>query len=228
MKSLANILSNFAYKIVQGTDTVPVNNIVFNSKEVQLGDLFVAIVGSSTDGHKFIGQAFEAGAETLVCEKIPEIIPSGKTVVQVENAQLALAAMAANYFGHPSETMKVVGVTGTNGKTTTATMLYDVFTQLGYPCGLFSTVKILINDSEAPATHTTPDPITIQSYMAQMRDAGCEYCFMEVSSHGIDQYRTEYIHFDVGVFTNITQDHLDYHETFANYLNAKKRFFDRL
>jgi UDP-N-acetylmuramoyl-L-alanyl-D-glutamate--2,6-diaminopimelate ligase len=228
VKSLADILSNFEHKIVQGNDTVHVNRIVFNSKEVKPGDLFVAIVGHSTDGHKYIVQAFEAGAEALVCEKIPESIPSGKTVVQVKNAQLALAAMAANYYGHPSETMKVVGITGTNGKTTTATMLYNVFRQLGYPCGLFSTVKVLINDEEMPATHTTPDPVTIQHHMAQMRDAGCEYCFMEVSSHGIEQYRTEYIHFNVGVFTNITQDHLDYHETFANYLNAKKRFFDRL
>lgn len=227
MKKLRDILSNCDFELLHGSTDVEVMKITFNSAEVISGAMFVAIKGKKADGHSYIGHAIENGAKVIVCEAYEEST-NDIVVVKVHDTRLALSQMAANWYKHPSETMRVIGVTGTNGKTTTASMLYDIFMELGYPCGLFSTVSIIINNHVQVATHTTPDPLTIQSAMAEMRDAGCEYCFMEVSSHAIDQQRTKNIQFAAGVFTNITQDHLDYHKTFANYIAVKQKFFDQL
>jgi len=228
MKQLTDILAGYDYQLVQGNEKENIIAIQFDSREVKSGDLFVAIPGEQADGHKFIPKAIELGAKTVICEQIPENVADTVTVVKVEDTRDALAYIADRWYDHPSGTMKVVGVTGTNGKTTTATMLYNVFYELGFPCGLFSTVKILIDGEEIEATHTTPDPLSIQKVMANMRKAGCEFCFMEVSSHAIDQKRVNYIDFDAGIFTNITQDHLDYHNTFKNYIEAKQAFFTGL
>lgn len=228
MKKLNDILSGYPYNLVQGSDQVTVQTIEFDSRKIKKGSLFIAIRGTETDGHQFINQAINSGATAIICEQVPDKVSDSSTIIKVENTREALAWMAAAWFDHPSNTMKVIGITGTNGKTTTATMLYNVFRELGYPCGLFSTVKILINEQKKAATHTTPDPMVIQQAMADMRDAGCEYCFMEVSSHATDQDRVKYIDFSAGVFTNITQDHLDYHKTFKNYIEAKQKFFNHL
>ncbi len=228
MKKLQNILTGLEYSLVQGNTDANIENVTFDSRNVAENSLFVAIRGAKADGHRFIAQAASQAASVVVCEELPGPVDENVTVIIVENTRVALAAIAANWYDNPANTMKIVGVTGTNGKTTTATMLYNVFRELGYPCGLFSTVKILINDREETATHTTPDPLAIQSVMAQMRDEGCEYCFMEVSSHAVDQNRVDFIDFAAGVFTNISQDHLDYHKTFKNYIDAKQKFFTQL
>lgn len=227
MKNITTILSGYDFELLQGTPDVEVNHITFNSLHVKPNSVFVAIRGEKADGHTFIPKAVEAGASVVVCEELSVEI-KGVTVVRVADSRAALSQMADNWYDSPSSTMKVVGVTGTNGKTTTASMLYDLFSQLGYPCGLFSTVNIIINGAVRETNHTTPDALTIHATMAEMRDAGCEYCFMEVSSHAVDQKRTQNIRFAAGVFTNITQDHLDYHKTFSNYIKAKQQFFDQL
>lgn len=228
MKQLSNILDGYQYTILQGNAHAEVHAIHHDSRKIKNGDMFVAINGEVVDGHRFIAQTIEAGAGIVLCETPPEKVPETVTVVKVKNTRDAIAYIANNWYNRPSDTMKVIGITGTNGKTTTASMLYALFRDLGYPCGLFSTVQIKINDQEIPATHTTPGPLDIQQTMAQMRDAGCEYCFMEVSSHAVVQHRVHYIDFNAGVFTNITQDHLDYHQTFQNYIKAKQQFFDML
>ena len=207
---------------------IHVNSIVFDSRKVQENDVFVAQKGVQVDGHLYINKAILLGAIVIICENLPENKKSGVTYIKVDDANVALAIMAANFYDNPSTKFPVIGVTGTNGKTTIASLLYQLFMQAGYKVGLLSTVKILINKTEYKATHTTPDSITINKYLNLMLAQGVEYCFMEVSSHGIHQKRTEGLTFTGGIFTNLSHDHLDYHETFATYRNVKKAFFDGL
>lgn len=228
MRKLESIIKNIDYSLVQGSTKAIVKSIEFDSRKVTNGALFFAVVGEASDGHDFINQAIESGAVAIICERELEIHNSEICVLKVEDCRTALSSVVACWFDYPANDIKVIGITGTNGKTTTATMLYETFEDLGYVCGLFSTVKILIHGEELPATHTTPDPITIHRTMAKMRDAGCEFCFMEVSSHSICQKRILDIPFRVAVFSNITQDHLDYHKTFKEYIYAKKTLFDML
>ncbi len=228
MKSLNDILAGVEILESNGDLAILINGIQFDSRKVKPGDLFVAVKGTHVDGHQFIAKAVELGAAAVVCEILPEAIPSGVVVVKIEQTQVNFGKMAAAYYNHPSANLKVVGVTGTNGKTTIATLLYKTFSLLGYKVGLISTIKYYVGHDEFPATHTTPDALQIQELMAKMVDAGCEYCFMEVSSHAIDQDRISGIEFNGGIFTNLTHDHLDYHLTFAEYLKAKKKFFDNL
>ena len=202
--------------------------IVLTNQNINDNDLFVAIKGTIVDGHDFIEKAIAKGARAIICEKLPENFHNGITYVEVKNASRALAFMASNYYEMPSENLKLVGVTGTNGKTTVATLLYHLFKKAGFKVGLLSTVKIMVDNKEYKATHTTPDSLTINKYLKEMSDDGVEFCFMEVSSHGIHQNRTESLYFEGGIFTNLTHDHLDYHNTFAEYRDVKKAFFDSL
>ena len=226
------LLKDILYKVtiekVVGSTSVAINNLEFDSRKVSLNDVFIAIKGTASDGHQFIKTAAEKGALAVVCETLPELIINGITYVQVADSHHALAIMAANYYENPSEELRLIGVTGTNGKTTVSSLLYNLLKKTGYEAGLLSTVKIMVGNAEFKATHTTPDSITINHYLRQMVDAGIEYCFMEVSSHGIHQKRTEGLHFAGGVFTNLSHDHLDYHKTFAEYRDVKKLFFDQL
>src|SRR5690606_12671501 len=213
---------------VVGSTAVKINAINFDSRKVKSKDVFVAVKGTISDGHQFIETAVNQGAVAVICEEIPSVKVEGVTYVKVENAQTALAFMAANFYNNPSENLKLVGITGTNGKTTIATLLYNLFTKAGYKVGLLSTVKVMVADTEYPTIHTTPDSITINSYLKMMNEEGVEYCFMEVSSHGIAQKRTFALQFAGGIFTNLSHDHLDYHKDFADYRNVKKSFFDHL
>jgi UDP-N-acetylmuramoyl-L-alanyl-D-glutamate--2,6-diaminopimelate ligase len=226
--ALKDILYKVAIEAVKGTTDVSVGKIEFDSRKIESDDVFVAIRGTVSDGHDFIEKAISLGAMAVVCEVVPETTHDGITYVQVADTSLALAYMSANYYGDPSAKLKLVGVTGTNGKTTIASLLYQMFKKAGYKVGLLSTVKILVDNKEYKATHTTPDSLTINHYMNEMVEEGCDYCFMEVSSHGIHQKRTEGLHFTGGVFTNLSHDHLDYHPTFAEYRDVKKSFFDNL
>ena len=228
MKLLKDILYKVPIEAVVGDTSVAVNTIVFDSRIVSLNDVFVAIKGSVVDGHQYIKKAIEKGALVIICEQMPAEIINGITYVQVVDANTALAVMAANFYGNPSKNLKLVGVTGTNGKTTIATLLYQLFKKAGYKVGLLSTVKILVDNKEHKATHTTPDVLTINKYLEEMSLAGVEFCFMEVSSHGIHQKRTEGLFFEGGIFTNLSHDHLDYHNSFAEYRDVKKAFFDGL
>ncbi|QDO93622.1 UDP-N-acetylmuramoyl-L-alanyl-D-glutamate--2,6-diaminopimelate ligase [Formosa sediminum] len=228
MSLLKDILYKVAIDTVVGATNIHVNNIAFDSRKIELNDVFVAISGTVADGHGFIETAINKGALVVVCEHIPEQRVNGVTYIKVEDTKVALAIMASNFYQNPSENLKLVGVTGTNGKTTIATLLYQLFKAAGYKVGLLSTVKILINDTVYPATHTTPDSLNINAYLSLMNQEGVEFCFMEVSSHGIHQKRTEGLHFVGGVFTNLSHDHLDYHNTFAEYRDVKKTFFDQL
>ncbi len=211
-----------------GNTAVEVNAIVFDSRKVTEGVIFVASKGTTVDGHQFIDKAIELGAKVILLEQMPAATEEGITYLQVENSNVAMGLMAANFFGNPSRKMKVVGVTGTNGKTTNVTLLHHLFRKLGYDVGMLSTVQNQINETVLPATHTTPDAVACQELMAKMVAAGCQYCFMEVSSHAIEQARIAGIEFAGAVFTNITHDHLDYHVTFDNYIKAKKKLFDQL
>ncbi len=202
--------------------------LTFDSRAVKSGDVFFAVRGTQSDGHIYIPAAIEQGAATVVCEELPAIPDSNVNWVVVENSEKAVAAAASHYYDNPSGKLKLVGVTGTNGKTTIATLLYNLFERLGYKCGLISTVVYKIHDREIPSTHTTPDAIRINSMLAEMVAMGCEYCFMEVSSHSIVQHRIDGLHFTGAIFTNLTHDHLDYHKTFAEYIKAKKGLFDAL
>ncbi|MBC9798035.1 UDP-N-acetylmuramoyl-L-alanyl-D-glutamate--2,6-diaminopimelate ligase [Sinomicrobium weinanense] len=228
MSTLKDILYKVPIDAVTGNTSVAVNVICFDSRNVSLNDVFVAIKGTEADGHAYIKGAIEKGAVAIICEEMPSDIVNGVTYVQVTDTHAALAVMAANYYGNPSADLRMVGITGTNGKTTIATLLYQLFRKAGYKVGLISTVKILVDKEEYKATHTTPDPLTINYYLDLMTRAGVEYCFMEVSSHGIAQKRTEGLQFAGGVFTNLSHDHLDYHHTFAEYRDVKKSFFDHL
>lgn len=228
MRVLKDILYKVQIDAVVGNTSVTINKLQFDSRKVELNDAFVAIRGSISDGHNFIEQAINQGALAVICEEFPKEIVNGITYIKVENAQQALAFMAANYYDNPSEKLKLVGVTGTNGKTTIATLLYNLFTKAGFKVGLLSTVKVMVAENTYDAVRTTPDSITINKYLKQMNDEGVEFCFMEVSSHGIDQHRTTALEFAGGIFTNLSHDHLDYHSSFAEYRDVKKRFFDEL
>ncbi len=225
---LKDILYKVAIEVVKGSTEMAINKIEFDSRKVQENDVFVAIRGTVSNGHDFIEKAINLGAITIVCDTFPEIIVAGVTYIQVKDTNAALAFLAANFYGNPSQHIKLVGITGTNGKTTIASLLYQLFKNAGYKVGLLSTVKILVDDIEYKATHTTPDSLTINYYLAEMNAHEVEFCFMEVSSHGIHQKRTEGLHFVGGVFTNLSHDHLDYHPTFAEYRDVKKSFFDHL
>lgn len=228
MRTLSDILYKCKLIQVVGATTVKCNSIVFDSRQTTPGCLFVAVKGFTTDGHQYIEQAINAGAVAVVCQEIPDLKDLNVTFVKVENSAAALGQMAANFYGNPSEKLKVIGITGTNGKTTIATLLHQLFENSGFKSGLLSTIRIKVGNQELNTTHTTPDAVTIQRIFSEMVEKSCEYCFMEVSSHAIDQSRITGIHFSGAVFTNITHDHLDYHKTFRNYLNAKKSFFDQL
>jgi len=225
---LKDILYKVTINKVIGNTSVAINNIEFDSRKVKLNDVFVAIKGTVSDGHDYIEKISNLGAIAIICEEIPKGIINGITYVQVEDSQVALAIMAANYYENPSEEITLVGVTGTNGKTTITSLLFQLFKTAGFKVGLLSTVKIMVNDTKYEATHTTPDSLTINRYLKEMVDAGVDYCFMEVSSHGIHQKRTEGLHFTGGIFTNLSHDHLDYHQNFAEYRDVKKSFFDHL
>ena len=211
-----------------GQADAEVSLLCFDSRKAEQGAVFIAVRGTESDGHRFISQAIEKGALAVVCEELPAEIDPEVTYVEVEDSAKALGLMAANFFEHPSRELKLVGITGTNGKTTIATLLFQLFRELGYKAGLLSTVENHINDLIIPATHTTPDPIALNSLLREMVDSGCDYCFMEVSSHAVAQSRIEGLSFAGGVFSNLTHDHLDFHQTFSAYLKAKKQFFDAL
>ncbi|WP_313111726.1 UDP-N-acetylmuramoyl-L-alanyl-D-glutamate--2,6-diaminopimelate ligase [Aequorivita sediminis] len=225
---LKDILYKVTIESVVGNTSVAVNNLEFDSRKVSLNDVFIAIKGTVSDGHQFIKKAADQGALAIICETLPKNIVNGITYVQVTNTHKALAIMAANFYGNPSEDLKLIGITGTNGKTTISTLLYKLFKKAGMEVGLISTVNIMVGDTEYKTSHTTPDSITINSYLRKMVDAGVEFCFMEVSSHGIHQKRTEALKFAGGVYTNLSHDHLDYHKDFAEYRDVKKSFFDNL
>ncbi|HET8886435.1 MAG TPA: UDP-N-acetylmuramoyl-L-alanyl-D-glutamate--2,6-diaminopimelate ligase [Salinimicrobium sp.] len=228
MTFLKDILYKVPIEAVVGDTAVGINEINYDSRKVSLNDVFVAIKGTASNGHDFIETAVNQGAVAIVCEDMPKRIVNGVTYVQVLSSHKALALMASNFYGNPSRNLKLVGVTGTNGKTTIATLLYQLFTDAGFKVGLLSTVKIMIADKEFKATHTTPDSLVINYYLKQMNEMGVEFCFMEVSSHGIAQERTTGLHFEGGIFTNLSHDHLDYHKSFAEYRDVKKSFFDSL
>ena len=226
--NLKDILYKVKINVVVGTTNIIVNKLNFDSRKVSLNDCFIAVRGSLSDGHDFIKTAVDQGALAVICETLPELIVNGVTYVAVEDTKHALAIMAANYYENPSEKIQLIGITGTNGKTTVASLLYQLFKNAGYKVGLLSTVKIWVDEKEYPATHTTPDSLTINHYLHEMVNEGVAYCFMEVSSHGIHQKRTEALRFNIGVFTNLSHDHLDYHNSFAEYRDVKKTFFDQL
>ncbi len=228
MKQLKDILYKVHIEAVQGATDITVSKIEFDSRKIELNDVFVAIRGTLSDGHDYIEKALSLGAVAIICEEFPSVIVNGVTYIKVKDSNEALAFLAANYYENPSENIRLVGVTGTNGKTTIASLLYQLFKKAGYKVGLLSTVKIMVDEQEFKATHTTPDSLTINKYLDLMVQEGCEFCFMEVSSHGVHQKRTEALRFEGGVFTNLSHDHLDYHNTFAEYRDVKKSFFDNL
>ncbi|MDO1512010.1 UDP-N-acetylmuramoyl-L-alanyl-D-glutamate--2,6-diaminopimelate ligase [Maribacter confluentis] len=228
MKLLKDILYGVHLTAVSGTTSCDIASICFDSRQVKKNDVFVAIKGTLTDGHKYIDAVVKAGARAVICEELPDTMQDEVTYVEVENGNQALAVMASNYYGNPSKNLKLVGVTGTNGKTTVSSLLYQLFKKAGYKVGLLSTIKIMIDDAEYPTKHTTPDALVINKYLEMMNEAGVEYCFMEVSSHGIHQKRTEGLVFEGAIFTNLSHDHLDYHKTFAEYRDTKKKLFDQL
>jgi UDP-N-acetylmuramoyl-L-alanyl-D-glutamate--2,6-diaminopimelate ligase len=228
MRVLKDMLKGVAVCNTHGSQEVELSAVVFDSRKVVSKALFVAQKGVSFDGHLFIEKAISLGASVIVCQTFPNELHDAVTYLEVENSNVALAKIAANYFDNPSSKLKLIGVTGTNGKTTVATLMYNLFQKAGYKAGLLSTVKIKVGTDTYKATHTTPDSVAINTYLAKMVDEKVTHCFMEVSSHGIHQSRTEALAFDGGVFTNLTHDHLDYHNTFLEYRNVKKKFFDQL
>ena len=228
MALLQDILFRVNIRSVQGATGIEIKDLQIDSRKVSSGSAFIAIKGSSADGHQFIDTAVKNGAKAIICETLPSEKSEEVTYVQVENTAAAAGYMAHNYYGQPSEKIKLVGVTGTNGKTTIATLLYKLFSQLGYTCGLLSTVQNHIGDKIVEATHTTPDAISLNAFLKEMVDAGCTHVFMETSSHAIHQHRITGLHFSGGLFSNITHDHLDYHKTFEEYIRVKKSFFDSL
>ena len=228
MMKLKDILANCNLIEIKGDKDLDITSLSFDSRKVEPGTLFIAVKGTQVDGHAYIENAVEKGAIAIVCEKMPKTQKEGVTYIRVDNSAVALGIGASNFFGNPSRQLKLTGVTGTNGKTTIATLLYRLFTDGGYACGLLSTVENIVDHEVIPSTHTTPDPIELNSLLRQMVDHNCEYAFMEVSSHAVDQHRIAGLYFAGGIFTNLTHDHLDYHKTMANYRNAKKKFFDDL
>ncbi|HQX71823.1 MAG TPA: UDP-N-acetylmuramoyl-L-alanyl-D-glutamate--2,6-diaminopimelate ligase [Chitinophagaceae bacterium] len=225
---LQDVLYKVSIRSVSGSTSVEVNDIQIDSRRVKQGTTFIAVKGSASDGHQFIDSAIENGAVAIVYEQIPASIKAGIVYVEVQNSAVAAALMANNFYERPSEKVKLVGVTGTNGKTTIATLLYKLFTRLGYTCGLLSTVENQIGDKVVPATHTTPDAISLNALLKQMADEGCSHVFMETSSHALHQHRVTGLLYAGGIFSNITHDHLDYHKTFDEYIRVKKSFFDSL
>ena len=225
---LIELLNNVKVLNTFGNTEVEVTGVNIDSRRIEKGHLFVAIPGTQTDGHKYIPKAIELGATSILCEQMPEEQIDGVSYIIVESTESAVGIVATRFFGDPSRKLKLVGVTGTNGKTTIATLLYNMFRKFGHKCGLLSTVCNYIEDEAIPADHTTPDPIELNRLLAQMVDAGCDYAFMECSSHAIAQKRIGGLKFAGGIFTNLTRDHLDYHKTVENYRNAKKAFFDDL
>lgn len=213
---------------IHGDNSREVTELVIDSRKVTEGSLYVAMRGTVVDGHSFIASAIEKGAAAVVCEELPQTLAENVAYILVKDSSKALGHLASNFYGNPSQKLKLIGVTGTNGKTSVSTLLFDVFKNLGYPAALLSTVEIRIGEEIIPATHTTPDVITINRILAEAVEKGCEFAFMEVSSHGIAQNRIEGLHFKIAGFTNLTHDHLDYHKTFEEYLKTKKRFFDEL
>ena len=228
MKLLKDILYKAGIEEVIGSTNVAIENICIDSRQAKKFSLFIAVKGTAMDGHDYISKAIEQGSLAIICEVLPENLVKDVNYIQVKNSRYAAGIIASNFYDNPSSDLKLVGITGTNGKTTTATLLYELFRNLGYKVGLISTVRNLINGTVVAATHTTPDPVNLNKLLAEMVEAGCEYAFMEVSSHALDQHRVAGIEFTGAIFTNITHDHLDYHETFDNYIRAKKLLFDGL
>lgn len=226
------LLSDILYKVnirsVAGSTAVEVSDVQIDSRKVKKGSAFIAVKGAAADGHQFIDKAIENGAWVVIFEEMPAVKKEDIVYVQVENSAAAASYMAMNFYGRPAEKLKLVGVTGTNGKTTIATLLYKLFTRLGYTCGLISTVENMIGDKKVPATHTTPDAISLNQMLRQMVDEGCSHVFMETSSHAVHQHRVTGLQYAGGIFSNITHDHLDYHKTFDEYIRVKKAFFDSL
>ena len=225
---LKDIIVNCNLLELNGDKNIEITKVSFDSRDVEPGTLFFAVRGTQTDGHAYIENALEKGASAIVCETLPKTLREGVTYIRVDNSSYVLGVAAANFFGNPSRSLKLTGVTGTNGKTTIATLLYRLFSDAGYACGLLSTIENIVDHEVIPSTHTTPDPVELNALLKKMVDHGCEYAFMEGSSHSIDQHRIAGLHFAGGIFTNLTHDHLDYHKTMANYRNAKKKFFDDL
>jgi UDP-N-acetylmuramoyl-L-alanyl-D-glutamate--2,6-diaminopimelate ligase len=228
MKLLKDILYKTGLEEIKGTTNIAVSSVVFDSRNARKDCLFVATRGTSVDGHLFINKAIEGGANAIVCEEFPDEQFENITYVKVKDASYALGIIASNFYDEPSTKLKLVGVTGTNGKTTTVTLLYNLFKSLGYTVGLISTVRNKIHNEVIAATHTTPDAVALNELLSKMHEKGCQYVFMEVSSHAVAQHRIAGVTFAGGVFTNITHDHLDYHKTFDEYIKAKKGFFDNL
>ncbi len=228
MKKLADILKNIEVQELRGPGDITVSDLSFDSRQIKKGQLFIAVKGTAADGHKYIQPAIEKGAKAVLCETIPEKSYGNVTFIRVNDPAKALGIMASNFYDNPSRKLTLTGITGTNGKTTIATLLYKLFQKLGYKAGLMSTVRNYVSDKAIEATHTTPDAIQINRLLKEMVDANCKYAFMEVSSHSVVQERISGLAFSGGIFTNLTHDHLDYHKTFTEYLRAKKSFFDRL
>lgn len=228
MKSLSNLLSGLPIRETQGDMDIPVSGIQFDSRRVQTDELFIAVKGTVSDGHDFLPQALQNGAVAVVCQQMPAVLEPGITYILVDDSSYALGHIAHAFYNRPSDKVKLIGVTGTNGKTTVATLLYQLFRGLGFFCGMISTVQNKIGDRSLPATHTTPDALSLNRLLAEMVEEGCDYCFMEVSSHAVAQQRIAGLRFSGAVFTNISHDHLDFHGTFDNYIKAKKAFFDQL
>ena len=225
---LSELLHNVQIIETIGSTDLEISAVEFDSRKIQSNSLFVALSGTQVDGHDFISKSIDSGAIAIVCEKKPAELNPEVTYVVVENSSIALGIIASNLYGNPTEKLKLIGITGTNGKTTTATLTYHLLEALGYPTILVSTIRILIHGKEIPSSHTTPDILTLNKIFSEAVESGCEFAVMEVSSHGIHQNRIAGLHFQLGVFTNITHDHLDYHQTFAEYIKAKKQFFDQL
>jgi len=228
MKYLSDILEGLAFTELQGSADVEISAVVFDSRKVVPGSLFVAVKGTLADGHDYIVQAVKDGAVAIICEVLPARVAGEVDFLMVADSSVALGIVSANFYDNPSAKLKLVGITGTNGKTTIATLLYKLFRDLGYKCGLLSTVENQVNGQVIAATHTTPDPVELNRLLSEMVDQGCDYCFMEVSSHAIAQHRIGGLNFSGAIFSNLTHDHLDYHKTFESYLKAKKAFFDGL
>lgn len=228
MKLLKDILYKSNIIRLIGNNSIPIASISFDSRKIEKNSVFVAVTGTVTDGHNYIDQVIVKGAVSIICEKLPETINQNICYVLVRDSSETLGIMACNFYNNPSEKLKLIGITGTNGKTTTVTLLYEIFINLGFKVGLLSTVKNVVNGKVIQATHTTPDPLQLNSLLAEMVSEGCEYCFMEVSSHAIVQKRIEGLKFKGGIFSNLTHDHLDFHKTFDAYIAAKKTFFDQL
>ena len=228
MKKIKNILKNIEVVSIKGTENIKINSVNFDSRKIEAGDLFIAVRGTQVDGHSFINKAIEKGAIAIVCEKMPKNTKNNISYIIVKDSTKASGQICSNYFDNPSAKLKLVGVTGTNGKTTVVTLLYKLYTKLGFYCGLLSTVENKIGETVISSTHTTPDAFQLNRLLNRMVEEGCSHCFMEVSSHALDQDRIAGLNFIGGIFTNITHEHLDYHKTFDNYLKSKKKFFDRL